>query len=712
MPPDSTQAPFRVAIANVLAALPEADGDGVWRLDDLGIEVVIDPVLRETAGNPLAPRIADACRRAGWDGCDLYIHQIPEYRALPVDVFSTPRRRLLLTGDWNLGAVTARLLRPWFPAIACDHAGVEAMRGLGYQTVIPQLVWGWDPVTWPLAAPRSRRDIDVLFVGNRNPAIHAERERRLAMLARSAPGRDVRIVTDVHGSRNHELHTRAKLVFNYSVRGEANMRSFEAAAAGACVLNERGNPTLPRVFEPGRDYAEYDEGDLAEVISELLGDDRRRVTIAEHGQRVVARHTYADHWRALLGHLAREVPGWDAPPEPDERTALEVLAEQWRLASAAVYRRHIRSLTTRHPSARYRGRADLLVLRETVEAGDGAAAEAPRLVDAGATLGALDDPAVALCLAWTEFGTAESVARPSTLAGLHSGRFDEFRTALERIALTPGPEHGLRHELSTWAERQLRLVRATGAIGRDDPRRIAASLADDGGHHSMVTLRARAHLAAGEIDAGIADLVWCLRDLPTDVESAVLLGEALRAAGRHEEAVAVIDDLRMVVTPDNRFGAETRDALHRARAALAAPPGDHAICWVEPYDAHAIAAIVRARVAGGIPEPEIQCVAASPQAAGDLLGAFSSALEDLGVGGDDIGDISIVAPAAARWDRWRDVASCGRVLARRGSFEHLLAEALARPVLILEEPPAGDLLGPPGRGRATSGAATTVVAAR
>src|SRR5207249_9550705 len=93
------------------------------------------------------------------------------------------------------------------------------------------------------------RDIDILFVGNLHPAVQRERLRWLGRLASLSDRYSVQIHTGVFGKEYRQLLWRARIAFNRSIRGEANRRVFEAAAAGALLFQEHGNLETPQFFQ-------------------------------------------------------------------------------------------------------------------------------------------------------------------------------------------------------------------------------------------------------------------------------------------------------------------------------------------------------------------------------------------------------------------------------------------------------------------------------
>ena len=125
------------------------------------------------------------------------------------------------------------------------------------------------------AAPE--RDIDILFVGNLHPAVQRERLPWLARLARLAGRWRVAIRTGVLGEDYRALLARARVVFNRSIRGEANLRTFEAMTAGALLFQEEGNREVARLFEEGKDYVSYTEENLEERLEYFYAQYARRV---------------------------------------------------------------------------------------------------------------------------------------------------------------------------------------------------------------------------------------------------------------------------------------------------------------------------------------------------------------------------------------------------------------------------------------------------
>jgi glycosyltransferase involved in cell wall biosynthesis/tetratricopeptide (TPR) repeat protein len=177
----------------------------------------------------------------------------------------------------------------------------------------------------------------VLFVGNLHPAVQRERLSWLARLAKLARRWNVVIRTGIPGAENRALLARTRVAFN---RSEANMRAFEAAAAGALLFQEAGNRELPNIFADRRECVYYREDDLEDLLEHYLAHEDERRAIAEAARVKVASYTFP----ALLVRALEELCEPDFPPPdatPDgtasARSGLALMARVWmRLGDAGT----------------------------------------------------------------------------------------------------------------------------------------------------------------------------------------------------------------------------------------------------------------------------------------------------------------------------------------------------------------------------------------
>jgi hypothetical protein len=174
---------------------------------------------------------------------------------------------------------------------------------------------GHDQVYWlPLGAAADahvdhgvERDLDVAFVGNIDRSHKATpRVRRLQLLAQ-------RYRTNEFGrpatpEEVGHIYSRAKIVFNTSIAGDATMRLFEGTACGALMLTDpiaaqNGGDEL---FD-GKEIATYrNDAELIERIDYFLAHPAERERVARAGQaRTLRDHTYDARARTMLATLRR-----------------------------------------------------------------------------------------------------------------------------------------------------------------------------------------------------------------------------------------------------------------------------------------------------------------------------------------------------------------------------------------------------------------------
>lgn len=656
------------------------DARGVWAPPGLpGVEVAL---LR--IGNPLLDTVTSALERAGWDAADLYLHYAPEYKALPADALTAGPPVALAVGDWNVAGRALHLLAPVTDVALCDPRGVPVLRRIGFPAVREARLWGWDPVAWTPGDPRADRPYDVVFAGSRNPAIHRERERFLLRLGRLGARHDVRIRT-AFGEEYRQLFARAKLVFNYSVRGEANMRAFEAAVSGACVLNERGNVTLPGELRPDRDYATWDGDDLEQVIEALLADDVRRIAIAEAGRRAALPHTYAERVAGLL-HAAFDSLG-PRRPAVDPRHAARVLAEQWRLSTdpdAWPASDHLLALHEAPGPHRLRHEAlSPLSAGPPVEG----TAPPPGVSARAACAWTGGDETAPVALARAEAAVREGAANEAVL---HASRalalplgddlrlptpdYGEWRLALETAVLDAPDADRLAAACAHWLRLRAAWLLVESSGRALDPADAAALLDLPGPVRvppPALFTRALARTRAADLAGAEADLEALVDLVPGDPAPRLALARLLALAGRTAEAarplVALLDAL--AGEPDRAaLGsalAEEAEALLRARPVTAA--------W-SPNLPGGAGPLVAARAAGLVPGARLEIRCPDDAALERAAAGIGEAIRERGLDPAAVPDTDVLVDP-------RGIAGAALVIAPRGSLAREQALSAGLPVL-------------------------------
>ncbi|MDB5047875.1 MAG: hypothetical protein JWO30_946 [Fibrobacteres bacterium] len=242
---------------------------------------------------------------------DALIISTPEYLPLPCDIASFPGVKILLITDWNVCLRYLPDLCPLFDFCFTDWPGYRLLRKAGIGNVHHQPLFGHDPETF--AWRSGPRNLDVSFCGNLNAGLHRERNRLLARLGRWGTDRALHL-GQAFGPAYVDVLNRSRLVFNYSVRGEANMRLYEAMACGAVPLVEASNQEAGILFQEGSHYFRYEPDTLEKTLDALLADPARIEAASGEARKAVARHSKSEQIRALLDTAGRESASGPSTP--------------------------------------------------------------------------------------------------------------------------------------------------------------------------------------------------------------------------------------------------------------------------------------------------------------------------------------------------------------------------------------------------------------
>ncbi|MBX9628676.1 MAG: glycosyltransferase, partial [Gemmataceae bacterium] len=227
------------------------------------------------------------------------------YASVPPWVWACPAPVVALAHDPNLLWHAYRGLLPGFDLVLTDAPAAARLGRAGVAHARPANLYGLDHgFLAGIDAPDGDRDIDLLFVGNTNPAVQGERLRWLGRIARLADRCRVVIRAGVFGGEYLGLLRRAKLVFNRSIRGECNQRAFEAPAGGAVLLQEAENDEVPAYLRPDAEYVRYTDSDLEDRVAHYLSRPAERDAVAARGRDRVRGYGWLPLVRAGLAAVA------------------------------------------------------------------------------------------------------------------------------------------------------------------------------------------------------------------------------------------------------------------------------------------------------------------------------------------------------------------------------------------------------------------------
>ncbi|MBI4559445.1 MAG: glycosyltransferase family 1 protein, partial [Candidatus Hydrogenedentes bacterium] len=257
--------------------------------------------------------------------CEWVICWLPELFPPPREIEGCPVRTAAIVSDWNVYFPQLEYNLSRYDVVLTDKLGAQV---LGLHGAHPQYLF-------PLYSQRSHvhrklpvdKDIDVLFVGHLNHAVHAERARCLEKLAALSDRYRVVICEGYLDDAYARLLNRAKIVFNHSVRREMNLRCFETLACGSLLFLEESNLEAPDYLRDREEVVYYRPENLVDLVEHYLARPEEREHIAQQG-RQVGRSIAGEHrLDALFDWLADQPGGTRAFEElaEEERTFAEIL---------------------------------------------------------------------------------------------------------------------------------------------------------------------------------------------------------------------------------------------------------------------------------------------------------------------------------------------------------------------------------------------------
>jgi tetratricopeptide (TPR) repeat protein len=271
---------------------------------------------------------------SGWQP-DFVVLHLP-YTTIPKCLWSAPVPLVGLAGDWNLlwHGYRRRLHR--CDLVLTDTAGVEALSREGIEQIRVANLFGCERSFVEVPSAEGPRDIDILFIGNMHPAVQRERMPWVARLARLAERWRVLISTGVFDADYRALMSRARIAFNRSIRGECNLRVFEAAAMGALLFQEAGNREVPGYFTDKRECVYYDEANLESLLEYYLEHEDERRRLAEAARARVQQYSFEALWEDILGLVEREWAGLmeRARRRPNGTVQENLVARCWQAFSS------------------------------------------------------------------------------------------------------------------------------------------------------------------------------------------------------------------------------------------------------------------------------------------------------------------------------------------------------------------------------------------
>lgn len=234
----------------------------------------------------------------GWEP-DWVIWWLPEYLRFPPDIHHCPYPTLLVVSDWNVMSEPLYRMAEAFDVVATDPMGVQRLGEFAVDVPVFQApLYGFVPELHRLI--QCERDIPVGYIGNTNGLAYRDRMRSLAIACQGLEPGQVMVASGVFDEDYVQLLNRCQITLNHSLRGELNMRSFEAMACGSLLFCEDTNLEARQFFKDGEHLVMFEPGDLVEKLRFYLSRPEEAARIARNGYEKVQEFSYQKQWRRLL----------------------------------------------------------------------------------------------------------------------------------------------------------------------------------------------------------------------------------------------------------------------------------------------------------------------------------------------------------------------------------------------------------------------------
>ena len=237
---------------------------------------------------------------------DMVLFSDPAYYLIPTGIEDSPFPTAAIIGDWNLSFNALRKSADLFDYLFTDLKGVEIFKRHNYGNVEYFPMFSFDPeVHRPL--PEIEKVYDICFIGNLNHAVQRERAQWLRRIAMLSQKYKVTIANGIYGEDYTRLLNQSKIIFNRSIRGEMNMRAYEAPACRTLLFFEEENLEVRNFYTDRVHCVLYNEDNLEELMDYYLQNETEREEIAKRGHERVQELTHENRMIGLLDRIERNI---------------------------------------------------------------------------------------------------------------------------------------------------------------------------------------------------------------------------------------------------------------------------------------------------------------------------------------------------------------------------------------------------------------------
>ncbi len=235
------------------------------------------------------------------ENLDDFIVISPEYSFCPLLSRTYP---VILT-DWNLNSYIYLQQIRKFSVIFVDSVGYLGLRRISSKFVELPLFGIIADCKRFREVSQLEKKIDVVFLGNLNPGIHTRRNHILRKILLLPERYKIVIGGGLYDENLYPLVlASSKIVFNFSVRKEMNMRTFEALNSRSLLFLEDENVETWKYIRKWSEAIPYRSENVEELLIRYIGDDVARETVASAGFERIEAVQGAKLWNKILDTLS------------------------------------------------------------------------------------------------------------------------------------------------------------------------------------------------------------------------------------------------------------------------------------------------------------------------------------------------------------------------------------------------------------------------
>lgn len=243
-------------------------------------------------------------RQEGLGRIDLLLFYLPEVHQLPNLIHGCPIPTVAILSDWNLNFSATLLSLQIFDYVLVDKRGFQVLRRMGFSNAFEFNPYGLHIQEREWKQHPQEYSCDVLFIGNMSPGVQKNRGIWLRRLLALRDKVKIRVATQVFGEDYVQAMRSARVVFNRSIRGEANMRVFETLAMGGVVFLEQGNLEILNYLEPEKECKLYADREMESTLLQLLGDESKLDSMRTAAQTSHSKWNGGAHWSELARKIS------------------------------------------------------------------------------------------------------------------------------------------------------------------------------------------------------------------------------------------------------------------------------------------------------------------------------------------------------------------------------------------------------------------------